>query len=186
LEEKHFGPVWFIPGENKGKYPYCHSVYIEGEGILIDPASDRHRLEELRAQEGVRTVWLSHWHEDHFMHMDLFDDLPLWISREDAPPLSDLDVLLEFVPAAVPGIVFLSGGQSAEDATEHLNAMNAMGPQPWQVSFSYGRALQAPVLAAWQGQERNVAVAQQALLGRCRLNGLAREGKYERAMEDDA
>ena len=97
-----------------------------------------------------------------------------------------LRCLRRYVPAAVPGIVFLSGGQSAEDATEHLNAMNAMGPQPWQVSFSYGRALQAPVLAAWQGQERNVAVAQQALLRRCRLNGLAREGKYERAMEDDA
>ena len=97
-----------------------------------------------------------------------------------------LRCLRRYVPAAVPGIVFLSGGQSAEDATEHLNAMNAMGPQPWQVSFSYGRALQAPVLAAWQGQERNVAVAQLALLRRCRLNGLAREGKYERAMEDDA
>jgi fructose-bisphosphate aldolase class I len=61
--------------------------------------------------------------------------------------------------------------------------MNAMGPQPWQVSFSYGRALQAPVLAAWQGQEGNVAAAQQALLRRCQLNGLAREGKYGRAME---
>ena len=97
-----------------------------------------------------------------------------------------LRCLRRYVPAAVPGIVFLSGGQSAEDATEHLNAMNAMGPQPWQVSFSYGRALQAPVLAAWQGQERNVAVAQLALLRRCRLNGLAREGKYERAMEGDA
>jgi len=97
-----------------------------------------------------------------------------------------LRCLRRYVPAAVPGIVFLSGGQSAEDATDHLNAMNAMGPQPWQVSFSYGRALQAPVLAAWQGQERNVAVAQLALLRRCRLNGLAREGKYERAMEDDA
>jgi fructose-bisphosphate aldolase class I len=94
-----------------------------------------------------------------------------------------LRCLRRYVPAAVPGIVFLSGGQSAEDATDHLNAMNAMGAQPWQVSFSYGRALQAPVLAAWRGQEANVAAAQQALLTRCQLNGLAREGKYERAME---
>lgn len=94
-----------------------------------------------------------------------------------------LRCLRRTVPAAVPGIVFLSGGQSAEDATDHLNAMNAMGPQPWQVSFSYGRALQAPVLAAWKGQEANVAAAQQALLRRCDLNGLARDGKYERAME---
>ncbi len=94
-----------------------------------------------------------------------------------------LRCLRRYVPAAVPGIVFLSGGQSAEDATDHLNAMNAMEPQPWQVSFSYGRALQAPVLAAWQGQEDNVAAAQNALLNRCHLNGLARAGKYARTME---
>ena len=94
-----------------------------------------------------------------------------------------LRCLRRYVPAAVPGIVFLSGGQSAEDATDHLNAMNAMGPQPWEVSFSYGRALQAPVLAAWKGQESNAAVAQQALLRRCELNGLARDGKYARGME---
>ena len=94
-----------------------------------------------------------------------------------------LRCLKRYVPAAVPGIVFLSGGQSAEDATDHLNAMNAMGSQPWQISFSYGRALQAPVLAAWQGQESNTGAAQKALLIRCHLNGLAREGKYARAME---
>ncbi len=94
--------------------------------------------------------------------------------------------LTRYVPAAVPGIVFLSGGQSAEDATDHLNAMNAMGPHPWQVSFSYGRALQAPVLAAWKGQEGNVAAAQKALFTRSRLNGLARDGKYDRTMESAA
>ena len=91
-----------------------------------------------------------------------------------------------YVPAAVPGIVFLSGGQSAEEATDNLNAMNAMGVQPWQVSFSYGRALQAPVLAAWKGIEANVAAAQKALQKRCRLNGLARDGAYAPAMESDA
>jgi fructose-bisphosphate aldolase class I len=94
-----------------------------------------------------------------------------------------LRCLRRYVPAAVPGIVFLSGGQSAEDATDHLNAMNAMGVHPWQVSFSYGRALQAPVLAAWKGQESNVAAAQKALLKRSELNGLARDGKYSRTME---
>jgi fructose-bisphosphate aldolase, class I len=88
-----------------------------------------------------------------------------------------------YVPAAVPGIVFLSGGQSAQEATENLNAMNALGTHPWQVSFSYGRALQAPVLAAWKGQEANVAAAQAALLMRCRLNGLARDGQYAKSME---
>lgn len=90
------------------------------------------------------------------------------------------------VPAAVPGLVFLSGGQSATDATEHLNAMNAMGPQPWQVSFSYGRALQAPVLAAWRGQEDNLAAAQGMLFRRCELNGLARDGNYVRSLEEAA
>lgn len=90
-----------------------------------------------------------------------------------------------YVPAAVPGIVFLSGGQSAEVATAHLNAMNQMDAYPWEVSFSYGRALQAPVLAAWKGDESNVAAAQQALLKRCMFNGLARDGKYETKMETD-
>ena len=96
MEERHFGAVWFIPGENNGKYPFCHSVYIEGAGILIDPASDRKRLEEIRDRHGVRAVWLSHWHEDHFTYLDLFEDVPLWISPADAPPLSDLDVLLDW------------------------------------------------------------------------------------------
>ncbi len=91
-----------------------------------------------------------------------------------------------YVPAAVPGVVFLSGGQSAEEATDNLNAMNAMGPHPWEVSFSYGRALQAPVLAAWKGIEANAAAAQKALQKRCRLNGLARDGAYARAMESEA
>jgi fructose-bisphosphate aldolase, class I len=89
-----------------------------------------------------------------------------------------------YVPAAVPGIVFLSGGQSAEEATDHLNAMNTGDAHhPWQLSFSYGRALQAPVLAVWKGQEGNVAAAQRTFFKRCQLNGLAREGLYSRVME---
>lgn len=94
-----------------------------------------------------------------------------------------LRCLTRYVPAAVPGIIFLSGGQGPEDATEHLNAINGMGPHPWQVSFSYGRALQAPVLATWKGREDNVAAAQKIFLKRCRLNSLACGGKYNRAME---
>jgi fructose-bisphosphate aldolase class I len=87
------------------------------------------------------------------------------------------------VPAAVPGIVFLSGGQSDEDATAHLNAMNAIGPHPWELSFSYGRALQAPALKAWRGKPDNVAAAQQAFFHRAKLNGLARSGSYTPEME---
>ena len=95
IKERHFGPIWFIPGENNGKYPFCHSIYIEGPGILIDPASNRQRLRELKNKPGVKTVWLSHYHEDHFMHLDLFDDLPFMVSREDAAPLSDIECFLD-------------------------------------------------------------------------------------------
>jgi glyoxylase-like metal-dependent hydrolase (beta-lactamase superfamily II) len=94
MEERLFGPVRFIPGENRGRYPNCNSLYIEEAGILIDPASDRERLIRLRSEKEVKAVWLSHWHEDHFMHLDLFDDLPLWISPLDAPPLADLTTFL--------------------------------------------------------------------------------------------
>ena len=87
------------------------------------------------------------------------------------------------VPAAVPGIVFLSGGQSDEDATANLNAMNAHGPHPWQLSFSYGRALQAPALKAWQGHEEKVEAAQQAFYRRAKFNGAARTGSYAPEME---
>jgi fructose-bisphosphate aldolase, class I len=92
-------------------------------------------------------------------------------------------VLRDHVPASVPGIVFLSGGQSDELATAHLDAMNRLGPQPWQLSFSYGRALQAPALKAWKGEPGNAAQAQQALYHRARLNGAARFGRYTPDME---
>ena len=89
------------------------------------------------------------------------------------------------VPAAVPGIVFLSGGQSDEQATANLNAINAGGPHPWQLSFSYGRALQAPSLKAWRGDEANVRAGQDALAHRARLNGAARDGRYTPEMEKE-
>ncbi len=90
------------------------------------------------------------------------------------------------VPAAVPGICFLSGGQSDALATAHLNAMNAMGPHPWELSFSYGRALQAPALKGWGGEAANVSLAQRLFLHRCRCNGAARTGDYSEAMEAEA
>lgn len=94
--------------------------------------------------------------------------------------------LKRHVPAAVPGIAFLSGGQSDELATAHLNAMNALGKLPWKLSFSYGRALQAPALAAWKGKPENVKTAQAAFLHRARLNGAATLAKYDPAMEKAA
>jgi fructose-bisphosphate aldolase class I len=90
------------------------------------------------------------------------------------------------VAAAVPGIAFLSGGQSAEKATEHLNAMNQMGPLPWEVSFSYARALQDPALKAWKGDAANVARAQQIFYHRAKCNSAARSGSYNKQMEEAA
>ncbi|MGH7675555.1 MAG: class I fructose-bisphosphate aldolase, partial [Gemmatimonadales bacterium] len=87
------------------------------------------------------------------------------------------------VPGAVPGVVFLSGGQSPEVATAHLNAMNALGAHPWQLSFSYGRALQDAALAAWRGDAANVAAGQKAFLHRSRCVGAARSGRYSQQME---
>ena len=97
-----------------------------------------------------------------------------------------LEVFYRHVPAAVPGVVFLSGGQSDEDATAHLNAMNARGPHPWELSFSYGRALQAPALKAWAGKAENVPVAQRAYYHRAKMNGAARTGMYAPEMEREA
>jgi fructose-bisphosphate aldolase, class I len=91
--------------------------------------------------------------------------------------------LRDCVPASVPGIVFLSGGQSDEAATAHLNAMNRLGGVPWELSFSYGRALQAPALKAWKGEPANAPAAQRAFHHRARLNGAARSGSYTEAME---
>jgi fructose-bisphosphate aldolase class I len=87
------------------------------------------------------------------------------------------------VPAAVPGIAFLSGGQSAVSATEHLNAMNKLGPHPWQVSFSYARALQDPAIKAWKGESANVATAQKIFRHRATMNGAARSGSYTKELE---
>ncbi len=92
-------------------------------------------------------------------------------------------VMRESVPVAVPGIVFLSGGQSDQQATARLDAINRHGSQPWQLSFSFGRALQAPVLKAWGGDDRHRDAAQAALLDRAALNGAARYGSYRPEME---
>ncbi|MDT8439206.1 MAG: class I fructose-bisphosphate aldolase [Wenzhouxiangellaceae bacterium] len=95
-----------------------------------------------------------------------------------------VDCLLNAVPAAVAGVVFLSGGQGDVEATEHLNAMNQLGDLPWPLSFSYGRALQAGCLAEWaKNPQANRASAQQVLLHRARMNGLAAQGEWEQSLE---
>jgi len=96
-----------------------------------------------------------------------------------------LTCLLRTVPAAVPGIAFLSGGQSCDLASARLNAMNVRYRQraPWAVTFSFSRAIQEPSLAAWRGEEANVPAAQQALNHRAECNRAARRGEYSAAME---
>jgi fructose-bisphosphate aldolase class I len=112
-------------------------------------------------------------------------DCPQQASDDEVAELT-LRCFYRHVPAAVPGIVFLSGGQSDEQATARLNVMNARGPHPWQLSFSYGRALQAPALKAWGGDPANVTAGQQAYYRRAKLNGAARFGRYSEEMEREA
>ena len=97
-----------------------------------------------------------------------------------------LGVLKAHAPAALPGIAFLSGGQSDEEATQHLDAMNRMGPLPWRLTFSYGRALQHAAQHAWRGKPENVPAAQRAFRHRARMNGLASLGQWQASMEQAA
>ena len=105
-------------------------------------------------------------------------------SVEDVAELT-VTVLKRCVPSAVPGIAFLSGGQSDEDATAHLNAMNQILGEnsPWNLTYSYGRALQAPALKTWEGKEEHVSAAQGAFYKRAKLNSLATKGEYSPGME---
>lgn len=111
-------------------------------------------------------------------------DCPTQASVDDVAEMT-IQCLKRTVPSAVPGIAFLSGGQSDELATEHLNAMNALlgDNKPWNLTFSYGRALQQPAIKAWEGKEDNIAAAQSAFLKRAKLNGLATTGSYSSTME---
>jgi fructose-bisphosphate aldolase, class I len=97
-----------------------------------------------------------------------------------------IQVLKRCVPSAVPGIAFLSGGQSDEEATAHLNAMNRIGGLPWKLTFSYGRALQAAPQKAWSGKSENVAAAQRAFSHRAKMNGLAALGQWQNELEKKA
>ncbi len=113
------------------------------------------------------------------------------ISGKKCPKQASVDEVAEktvrmlkaCVPAAVPGIAFLSGGQSDEDATAHLNAMNRIGNLPWRLTFSYGRALQAAPLKAWSGRPENIAAGQRAFTHRARMNALATKGEWEAGLE---
>lgn len=157
--------------------------------VLMDGAHDIARCEQATVAT-LRTVFAAlAGQRVHLEGMLLKPNMV--ISGKDSPvqasaqeiAAATIRVFKRTVPAAVPGVVFLSGGQSAVQATENLNAINALGPQPWQLSFSYGRALQDPALKAWRGDARNVPAAQKILLHRAMSNSAARDGKWSPEME---
>ena len=157
--------------------------------VLMDGAHSMARCEEV-TEATLRSVFAALAAQDVLLEGTLLKPnmvLPGKESGEPATPERIAEATVRcfrrVVPAAVPGIVFLSGGQSPEEATANLNAMNAMGEHPWQLSFSYGRALQQPVLQAWRGDPSNADAARKAFYRRAELNGAARYGRYEPAME---
>jgi fructose-bisphosphate aldolase class I len=158
--------------------------------VLMDGSHDLARCAEVTARVHAETFYQLHQHRVALDGMILKPNMIIpgkkCAKQASADEIADATVtcFLTSVPAAVPGIVFLSGGQSEQQATANLSAMNARHPNlPWQLSFSYGRALQQSTLEAWGGKADQVAAAQKAYLKRARLNGAARSGKYKADME---
>jgi len=156
--------------------------------VLMDGKHDIERCEQVTTLTLRRVFAELHEHRVILEAMLLKPNMV--ISGKACPQQASVDEVAEAtvrcmrrtVPAAVPGLVFLSGGQSPEQATENLNRINAIG-QPWELSFSYGRALQEPALAAWQGKASNAPLVQKALYHRAKCNGAARYGNYTTEME---
>jgi len=160
--------------------------------VLMDGAHTIERCEE------VTTTVLQTVFDQLFKHRILLEGMILkpnmTISGKKAPKragpeevaAATLRVLKRHVPPSVPGIAFLSGGQSSEEATLHLSLMNKAGPLPWSLTFSYGRALQDDALKTWAGQAANFAAAQKQMAKRAKLNSLATTGSYSSTMESQA
>ncbi|MBT8061146.1 MAG: fructose-bisphosphate aldolase class I [Gammaproteobacteria bacterium] len=158
--------------------------------VLMDGS---HSLDECyEVSEATLRSLFNHMYEQNVLLEGSILKASMVISGSEADNRADVEevaratvqCLLNAVPPALAGIVFLSGGQSDEEATAHLDAMNRLGNFPWPLSFSYGRALQAPSLATWgEDTQGNVAAAQRKLAHRARMNGLAATGNYERSLE---
>ncbi|HOX14840.1 MAG TPA: MBL fold metallo-hydrolase [Smithellaceae bacterium] len=103
MEDRQFGRIRFVCGDNNGKYPFNHSLYLQGDRsrVIIDPACSLEKLTRLK-DEGVDYVWLSHWHEDHIRYIDLFENHSLQISRRDFPPLTDINIFLDWYDIKIP------------------------------------------------------------------------------------
>ncbi|MDQ3588818.1 MAG: fructose-bisphosphate aldolase class I [Actinomycetota bacterium] len=161
--------------------------------VLIDGDHSIERCYEVTQQTLHSTFDQLHEHRVEFSGMLLKPNMV--ISGKEAPQQAGVEevaratveCLLRTVPAAVPGIVFLSGGQSDKQATAHLNAMNALYENlPWELSFSYARALQDLPMKTWKGDPSNVEEAQRAFYHRAKMNSAARSGSYSEEMEDQA
>lgn len=152
--------------------------------VLMDGGHDIARCAEVTEHVLHSVFHALYRHRVRLEHMLLkpnmvLPGIDLRTARPEEVAAATLQVLRRTVPAAVPSINFLSGGQGPEEATRNLNAINQLrGNAPWQLGISYGRALQQPALQAWQGAQANAGATQQALLNRARLNSLARQGEY--------
>lgn len=160
--------------------------------VLMDGAHDIERCEEVSSITLASVFQQLNSHRVHLEGMILKPNMVIagkkCARQADASQVAQASVrtLRRFVPSSVPGIAFLSGGQSAADATQHLNLMNKMGPLPWSLSFSYGRALQDEALRAWGGKTDNLNGAQQAFIRRAKLVGQATTGNYDSSQEQKA
>jgi fructose-bisphosphate aldolase class I len=157
--------------------------------VLMDGAHTLERCEAVTSDVLASVFAALHSHRIHLEGMILKPNMVISgkkaAARAGRREVAEATVrtLKRHVPAAVPGIAFLSGGQSSAEATEHLSLMNQLGPLPWALTFSYGRALQDEALKAWGGRTENFAHGQQAFLRRARLNGLACSGSYTANLE---
>ncbi|MEE8141714.1 MAG: class I fructose-bisphosphate aldolase, partial [Planctomycetota bacterium] len=166
-------------------------VPIVEPGVLMDGPHDIQRCYEVT--EATLQAVFHELQKHHVTFEEMLLKPNMVISGTDCPSQAPVKEVAEqtvrclsrTVPDTVPGIVFLSGGQSDQLATAHLNAMNTLGSHRWELSFSYGRALQQAALMTWKGAAANVPTAQKVLLQRARLNSEARYGRYTESMEKE-
>jgi fructose-bisphosphate aldolase, class I len=160
--------------------------------VLMDGGHSIERCEEVTSNTLTSVFQALHSHRIHLEGMILKPNMVISgkkaANRATAQQVAEATVrtLKRYVPGAVPGIAFLSGGQSSAEATEHLSLMNKLGPLPWELSFSYGRALQDEALKAWGGKPETFAAGQKAFFRRAKFNGLARSGSYSAKLEQEA
>ncbi|MGH8252953.1 MAG: class I fructose-bisphosphate aldolase, partial [Steroidobacteraceae bacterium] len=160
--------------------------------VLMDGAHTLERCDEVTSAVLTEVFQQLEGHRIHLEGMILKPNMV--ISGKKCPQQASAEqvaaatvrCLKRHVPSAVPGIAFLSGGQSPADATLHLSLMNAQGDLPWQLTFSYGRALQDAALSAWGGKPAAFAAGQKAFAKWAQLNGLARSGRYKAGMDTQA